>query len=151
MTEEQARALLAAEYEAAKYPLTAKAIRSRGADNIHEEAALRALTKALSREPVHSLHELAREDQARAEEGWHPMSEAPRDGSYILAIVAPNRGRHLEHQAGRMFAIRHEGLSEPSGYDMGWAVYPGFGGATDHDFACWTRLPAPPGGGSGGD
>ena len=137
MTEEQARALLAAEYEAAKYPLTAKAIRSRGADNIHEEAALRALTKALSRE-----------EQVRAE-GWHPMSEAPRDGSYILAIVAPNRGRHLEHQAGRMFAIRHEGLTEPSGYDLGWAVYPGFGGATDHDFAGWARLPAPPSGGSG--
>lgn len=75
---------------------------------------------------------------------WHPMSEAPRDGSYILAIVSPNRGRHLEHQAGRVFSIRHEGVTEPSGYDMGWAVYPGFGGASDHDFTHWRPLPAPP-------
>jgi hypothetical protein len=76
-------------------------------------------------------------------DGWPPMADAPRDGSYILAIVAPGRGRHLEHQAGRMFVIRHEGFA-PGGFDLGWAVYPGFGGCTDHDFTCWTRLPKHP-------
>lgn len=71
------------------------------------------------------------------------MSKAPRDGSYILAIVAPNRGRHLEHQAGRVFSIRHEGKTA-SDFDLGWAVYPGFGGASDHDFCAWMPMPPVP-------
>jgi hypothetical protein len=73
---------------------------------------------------------------------WEGMESAPRDGRYILAEVAPNRGRYLEHQAGRMFVIRHEGMVDT--YDMGWAVYPGFGGCSDFDFLRWTSLPPAP-------
>jgi hypothetical protein len=75
--------------------------------------------------------------------GWREIESAPKDGRYFLAIVATNRGRYLEHHAGRMFAIRHEGKT-PSGFDLGWAVYPGFGGASDHDFSHWMPLPTPP-------
>lgn len=71
------------------------------------------------------------------------MDSAPRDGSYILAIVAPNDSRHMEHNAGRCFVIRHEGKT-PGDYDMGWAVFPGYGGAPDSFFSCWMPLPAPP-------
>jgi len=80
----------------------------------------------------------------RDEQGdqWRAMADAPRDGRYILAVVAQNRGRYLEHQAGRMFVIRHEGVIDT--YDMGWAVYPGFGGCSDHDFAGWMPAPQPP-------
>lgn len=72
-----------------------------------------------------------------------PMADAPRDGRYILAIVAPGRGFHLEYQASRAFVIRHEGKTQ-TGFDLGWAVYPGFGGASDHDFSGWTDLHLPP-------
>jgi hypothetical protein len=81
-------------------------------------------------------------DRGQAE-AWPTFESAPKDGRYILAVVAPDRGRHLEHHAGRVFAIRHEGQT-PSGYDLGWAVYPGFGGASDHDFTKWCPIPAFP-------
>lgn len=74
---------------------------------------------------------------------WRPIETAPKDGRYIIAIVAPNDTRHLGHQAGRMFVVRHEGKTV-SGYDMGWAVYPGFGGSHDSNFSYWMPLPAPP-------
>lgn len=74
---------------------------------------------------------------------WQPIETAPKDGSYILAIVAGGGGRHLEHQAGRMFVIRHEGETR-SEYDLGWSVYPGFGGARDFNFSHWMPLPEPP-------
>lgn len=76
-------------------------------------------------------------------DGWEDMSSAPRDRTSILAIVAPNDSRHLEYHAGRMFVIRHEGVTD-SDYDLGWAVFPGFGGAPDKYFAGWRPLPAPP-------
>ena len=66
---------------------------------------------------------------------WKPIETAP---------VAPNDSRHLGHQAGRVFFIRHEGKTAHFGYDMGWVVYPGFGGAPDGYFAHWMPLPAPP-------
>lgn len=69
-----------------------------------------------------------------------PMDTAPRDGTFILAVVAPNTTRHLEHQAGRVFVIRHEGKTR-NGYDMGWSVYPGYGGEIDATFACWCPIP----------
>lgn len=76
--------------------------------------------------------------------GWRPMASAPRDRSYILARVGPlepdNRWGHL---TGRCFVIRHDGVTE-TGVDLGWAVYPGFGGADDCWFDCWTDLPAAP-------
>ncbi len=74
---------------------------------------------------------------------WQPIETAPRDGTFILAIVAPNDSRHLGHQSGRAFVIRHEGVTV-SGFDRGWAVYPGFGGASDCDFSHWIPLPPPP-------
>lgn len=74
--------------------------------------------------------------------GWQPIETAPRDGTYILAILGPNSGPHLQYHAGRMFVIRHEGMSR--GYDMGWAVYPGYGGVSDHNFTHWMPLPPAP-------
>lgn len=78
-----------------------------------------------------------------AVERWKPIELAPKDGTYILAIVAPNESRHLEHQTGRMFVIRHEGKTE-NGFDLGWSVYPGYGGASDHNFTHFSPLPSPP-------
>lgn len=77
-----------------------------------------------------------------SQDGWLAFESAPKDGSYILAVVAPGRGRHLEYHAGRVFVIRYEGLTRTD--HMGWAVYPGFGGASDHDFAYWQPIFPPP-------
>jgi hypothetical protein len=74
---------------------------------------------------------------------WQPIETAPKDGRYILAIVAENDSRFLTHHKGRCFVIRHEGTTT-SGFDMGWAIYPGFGGADDRFFSHWQPLPAPP-------
>lgn len=75
--------------------------------------------------------------------GWQPIETAPRDGSYILAIVAENDSMHLGHCAGRMFVIRHGGKTS-SDFDLGWNVFPGFGGTSDFMFSHWQPLPAPP-------
>jgi hypothetical protein len=42
-----------------------------------------------------------------------------------------------------MFSIRHEGQTT-SGHDLGWSLFPGFGGAPDYWFAGWRPLPEPP-------
>ncbi|MCX7585069.1 hypothetical protein [Phenylobacterium sp. 58.2.17] len=74
---------------------------------------------------------------------WQPISTAPKDGSYILARVAPLDDERWGHLAGRYFVIRHEGRT-PSDYDLGWSVFPGFGGASDRWFDAWTHIsPAP--------
>jgi hypothetical protein len=70
------------------------------------------------------------------------MDEAPRDGSFILAIVGENDNRHMAHLKGRAFVIRRE--VSLSGFDSGWAVFPGFGGAPDQYFSHWMPLPPPP-------
>ena len=72
---------------------------------------------------------------------WQPIETAPRDGRYILAIASDIDERY--NQPGRMFVIRHEGRT-PSDFDLGWAVYPGFGGAPDRWFTHWLPLPEPP-------
>lgn len=82
-------------------------------------------------------------ERARVGAKWRPIETAPRDGTYILAIVAENDSRQMGHLAGRVFAIRHEGRTE-SGYDMGWAVFPGYGGACDELFSHWMPLPPLP-------
>lgn len=74
---------------------------------------------------------------------WRPMSDAPKDGTPILAVVAANDSRHLGHLAGRIFSIKHEGITA-GGYDMGWAVYPGLGGCLDDYFAGWLPCPVLP-------
>lgn len=73
--------------------------------------------------------------------GWQPIETAPKDGSYILAIVQESDDRHMGRQAGRMFCIRYESFGERFG---GWAVYPGYGGALDNAFSHWMPLPPPP-------
>jgi hypothetical protein len=75
---------------------------------------------------------------------WPDIASAPKDGSYILAEVAENDSLQFRHQVGRMFVIRHEGRTA-SGCDLGWAVYPGYGGAPDSFFSRWQPVPpAPP-------
>lgn len=77
-------------------------------------------------------------------EGWRPISEAPRDGSYILAHVADrDADDRWAHLAGRAFVVRHEGKTS-SGYDLGWSVHPGFGGCSDDWFSGWQPLPPLP-------
>lgn len=74
-----------------------------------------------------------------------PMSEAPRDREFILAKVADDglAGGMGEHYAGRWFVIRHEGVTQ-GGYDMGWGLFPGFGGVSDRHFAGWLPHPRIP-------
>ncbi len=87
--------------------------------------------------------EMAVADAAIAEVmAWQPIETAPKDGGFILAVVAPNTSQFMQHHAGRVFVIRHEGVLD--GYNLGWSVYPGFGGATDANFTHWMPLPSPP-------
>jgi hypothetical protein len=74
--------------------------------------------------------------------GWcYDMEKAPKDGSYILAIVRQTDDRHMGRQAGRVFCIRYENFGDKYG---GWAVYPGYGGAPDSFFTAWRRIDVPP-------
>lgn len=71
------------------------------------------------------------------------MCDAPKDGSYVLAM-ASGAAERWEHLNGRAFVVRHEGFTV-SGFDLGWSVYPGFGGVDDRWFSHWMPLPdAPP-------
>ncbi len=71
--------------------------------------------------------------------GWQPIETAPKDGTYVLALTSGATDQ-WEHLNGRCFVIRHEGKT-PSGYDLGWSVYPGFGGVIDRWFSHWMPLP----------
>ena len=76
--------------------------------------------------------------------GLKPMSEAPKDRSYILAVFhQPDSDYHSSAWHGRTFVIRHEGYTSQSGYDMVWALFPGYGGCSDNMIAGWMPLPAP--------
>jgi hypothetical protein len=70
-----------------------------------------------------------------------PMSEAPKDGSYIVGYYRSIDNERTEHWDGRAFVIRHEGKTA-SDYDLGWALFPGYGGVPDICFAGWAPLPA---------
>ncbi len=74
---------------------------------------------------------------------WRPIETAPRDGRYILAVMTGADGR-WEHLNGRAFVIRNRSLSADD-YDLGWDVYPGFGGVSDRWFSGWLPLPPAPG------
>ncbi|CAB4140908.1 hypothetical protein UFOVP399_15 [uncultured Caudovirales phage] len=87
-----------------------------------------------------TLLRLLSEERARRVE-WQPIETAPRDGRYILAIVAEMDDYHMGRQAGRMFCIRYENFGDRYG---GWAVYPGYGGAPSSFFTHWQPLPTPP-------
>lgn len=68
------------------------------------------------------------------------MSEAPKDGRYILAQYKSLDG-YAESLDGRAFVVRHEGTT-PSGLDLGWGLFPGHGGVPDKCFFGWLPLPA---------
>lgn len=75
---------------------------------------------------------------------WRPIETAPRDGTPIVARLAQfDPGSRWEHLSGRRFVIRHEGMTA-SGFNLGWSIYPGLGGAPDEWIDCWSPLPAPP-------
>lgn len=74
---------------------------------------------------------------------WRTFASAPKDGSYILARIGSLTSEGYKHLSGRAFVIRHEGAS-PSGFDLGWALHPGFGGLADTWFSHWCPLPADP-------
>ncbi|MEN5147219.1 hypothetical protein [Brevundimonas diminuta] len=74
---------------------------------------------------------------------WRPIETAPRDGRYILAMMTGADDR-WEHLNGRAFVIRNRSLSADD-YDLGWDVYPGFGGVSDRWFSGWLPLPPAPG------
>lgn len=96
---------------------------------------------------------MARDDaEARATEAerklaeaveWRPIETAPRDGRFIVAMMGDAQAR-WEHLNGRAFVVRHEGTTD-SGYNLGWSVYPGFGGVSDQWFSGWLPLPPAPG------
>lgn len=69
-----------------------------------------------------------------------PMADAPRDRSPILALYNPPEDHREARFRGRWFVIFHEGMTE-GGYDMGWALHPGYGGVSDSNFAGWLPLP----------
>lgn len=73
---------------------------------------------------------------------WQPIETAPKDGNYIVAIYRSLDG-YAEQLDGRAFVVRHEGETA-SGYDLGWALFPGHGGVPDKCLSCWQPLPAPP-------
>jgi hypothetical protein len=89
-------------------------------------------------------HRLAFSTPAASDaEGWRPIATAPRDRSWILAQLAQIEDERWSHLSGRHFVIRHEG-NTPSGYDMGWGLFPGMGGVPDLWIAGWMPLPATP-------
>lgn len=73
---------------------------------------------------------------------WRPIETAPRDGRYILAMMTGADDR-WEHLNGRAFVVRNRSLSADD-YDLGWDVYPGFGGVSDRWFSGWLPLPPAP-------
>lgn len=74
------------------------------------------------------------------EEPLGSMDSAPRDGRYIIAVYRSLDG-YAENLHGRAFVVRHEGAA-PSGYDLGWALFPGHGGVPDKCLSGWMPLPA---------
>jgi hypothetical protein len=75
--------------------------------------------------------------------GWRPIETAPKDGTRILVVLGAVDNEQIGHLAGRVFDVRHEGVTA-SGYDLGWSLYPGYGGVPDRWLAGWRPLPDPP-------
>lgn len=73
---------------------------------------------------------------------WRDMDFAPKDGRYVIAAYRSLNGYALQLH-GRAFVVRHEGQTQ-SGYDLGWALFPGHGGVPDKCFSGWMPLPSTP-------
>lgn len=69
---------------------------------------------------------------------WQSIETAPKDGSYIIAIYRSLDG-YAAHLDGRAFVVRHEGKTA-SDYDLGWALFPGYGGVPDKCLSQWKPL-----------
>jgi hypothetical protein len=83
--------------------------------------------------------------------GWQDIASAPRDRTHVLVKVRDDAfaDSHFRHYAGRCFVAFHEGVSSGSGYDLGWALFPGFGGVSGGELEGWMPLPAAPNEGEG--
>lgn len=77
-------------------------------------------------------------------DGLRPMSEAPRDRTPVLVKLRDDAfrcdGGRFSHYAGRWFVAYHEGTTV-SDYDLGWGLFPGFGGVVDANLEGWLPLP----------
>ena len=89
----------------------------------------------------------ARIAELEGERVLRPMDEAPtHDRQFILAKVRDDawpEGERFGHYSGRWFVPFHEGTMD-SGYDLGWGLFPGFGGVSSHMFEGWMPLPKEP-------
>lgn len=82
-------------------------------------------------------------ERAFAEQGWQPIETAPKDGTRIVVIYRTLPDGYAAHFDGRAFVAFHEGVTA-SGYDLGWALFPGFGGVPDKCLSHWMPLPEAP-------
>lgn len=72
---------------------------------------------------------------------WHPIATAPKNRTDVLVILKPALPDHVsERHAGRCFVALHPGVAT-DGFDMGWSLYPGYGGVPDEWIAGWMPLP----------
>lgn len=95
-----------------------------------------ACVNALAGIPTEDIERVVR--LGRDMQALRPMSEAPRDRTRILAKVKDDDERF----PGRIFEVRHEGVIEPDGFDLGWSLFPGYGGVPEHQFEGWLPCPA---------
>jgi hypothetical protein len=69
-----------------------------------------------------------------------PIEEAPRDGTYIIALTKPDLSERHIGMANRPFVIWHLGRTNNLDFDMGWALFPGMC-VGDEWFAGWLPMP----------